>query len=389
MTLNALTAKFSKIYERNDGRLFFAPGRVNLVGEHADHNGGHVLSCAVTPGVHALAAARDDHMVHLHSLNYEDRGVIQADLPSLYRLREYDWAIYPLGVMDILKKSGHRLTGADILFYGDLPHGAGLCSSASVEVLTAVIMNDLFDLNLDQAEMARLCQRAEDDFIGISARSEAQLAIALGRENEALLLTRQTPAYRYVPLRLEGCSLIIGDTNKRRKPADARYKERRAECDAALAVIQTRRAVDRLADLTPEDLEALAPALTNPVHLKRARHAVTENQRAIEAARALGEGDVELLGRLMTRSHLSLRDDYEVSGPELDALVDAALGCPGVLGSRLTGAGFDGCTVSLVRDEFVDSFTDAAGKAYAKAVGHPPAFRRAAPSAGPGRAGGV
>jgi len=382
MILDALTAKFNKVYERNDGELFFSPGRVNLIGEHTDYNGGHVFPCAIAMGTYALAAKRDDRMVHLHSLNYEDRGVIQADLPSLYRQREYDWAIYPLGVMDVMKKDGRPITGADIVFYGDLPNGAGLSSSASIEVLTAVILNDFFKLGLSPADLARLCQRAENDFVGVASGPMDQFAVALGRKDEALLLNCETLEYQYSPLKLPGCSLVIGYTNKHRQLTDSKYNERRAECEAALAILQTRQAIKSLCDLTPEDFAGLAPALTNPIHLKRARHVITENQRTIDAARAVKDGDVEFFGRLMVQSHLSLRDDYEVTGPELDAMVDLALGCPGVLGVRMTGAGFGGCTINLVRDEFVDRFKTAVAEGYEKAIGYPPAFFKAVPSDG-------
>ena len=383
--LEELKAKFSKIYERQDGELFFAPGRVNLIGEHTDYNGGHVFPCAISLGTYALAARRDDHIVHLHSLNYADRGVILADLPSLYRLREYEWAIYPLGVMDALKKKGHDLTGADIIFYGDLPTGAGLSSSASIEVLTAVILNDLFKLNLGPADLALLCQQAENKFVGVASGPMDQFAVALGRKDEALLLNCATLDYQYAPLKPAGCSLIIGNTNKRRELADSKYNERRAECEAALALLQTRRAVNALCELSPDDLTALAPALPNPIHLKRARHVITENQRVLDAAKAVRDGDTELFGWLMTQSHLSLRDDYEVTGPELDAMVELALKCPGVLGSRMTGAGFGGCTITLVKDEFVDQFKTAVAAGYDKAVGYAPAFYPAVPSEGAGR----
>ncbi|MDR2946373.1 MAG: galactokinase [Candidatus Adiutrix sp.] len=383
--MTALSAKFKKIYGRDDGELFFAPGRVNLIGEHTDYNGGHVLPCALQLGTYALAAPRDDRMVHLHSLNYDDRGVIQADLPSLYRLREYDWAIYPLGVMDALKKEGVDLPGADIVFFGDLPPEAGLSSSASIEVLTAVIMNELFRLDYSPADLARVSRQAENNFVGLASGPMDQMSVALGRKDHALLLDCATLDFRCVPLRLAGCSLVIGNTNKRRALTGSKYNERRAECDAALAVLQTRRDVDLLCDLSPEDLRNFAPVLTNPIQLKRARHAITENQRVLDAVRALENGETEVFGRLMSESHASLRDDYEVTGTELDTFVDLALGCPGVLGSRMTGAGFGGCTVSLVKDEFVERFKAEVGEGYTKAIGYAPSFYPAVPSRGAGR----
>ncbi len=374
-TVEQLRNDFHKTFERPATAFFFAPGRVNLIGEYTDISGGHVFPCAVSLGTYAAAAPRSDRKIRLHSLNFQEKGVIEADLAAIERRPEHDWALYPLGVFRELAAHGSPVpAGADILYCGNLPNGTGLSSSASIEVLTATLLNDLFALGLDPVKLALISQAAENKFVGVACGIMDQFASAMGRSGQALLLNCRTLEYQYRPLVPDRASLVITNSHKRRSLNESKYNIRRAECEAALAAVRALKDVESLCDLTPAEFDPLSRAIKDPDQLKRARHVVGENQRTLEAAEALERGDLAAFGRLMKASHLSLRDDFEVSGRELDTLAELAWQCPGVIGSRMTGAGFGGCTVSFVEPGAVDYFRNVVGPAYEKAVGHPPSF---------------
>ena len=382
-----LEKKFEAIFGAGgDIRTYFAPGRVNLIGEHTDYNGGHVFPCALTIGTYAAARKNSDGRLRFYSMNFEQLGVIEANVRDLTYRKEDDWANYPKGVIWAAMQKGYEVPyGMDILFEGTIPNSSGLSSSASIEVLTGYVLKDLFNLSYDMIENAQIGQYAENQFIGVNCGIMDQFAIAMGKENHAIFLDTATLAYEYVPVRLDGCRIVIMNTNKKRGLGDSKYNERRAECEEALAELKTRVDIASLGDLNEEQFAAYEDAIASPIRRKRARHAVLENQRTIRAVGALQAGDIAEFGRLMTASHVSLRDDYEVTGKELDTLVSEALSQPGVLGARMTGAGFGGCAVSLVQEEKVENLISHVGEKYTKEIGYAPTFYVVAIGSGPKR----
>ncbi len=348
---------------------YFAPARVNLIGEHTDYNGGHVFPCALTLGTYATARKREDRTIRLYSMNFEESGIIEVQLDDLRFIENDDWANYPKGVAAIFRQGGYEIdSGFDVVFYGNIPNGSGLSSSASIEMLTSVILKDLFHLQIDQIEMVKLAQKAENEFIGVNCGIMDQFSIGMGKKNHAILLDCDTLAYQYTPINLKNEKLILANTNKRRGLANSKYNERRQQCEAALSSLQEKLNIKTLGDLTREEFEAHKHLIKDDLIRKRAKHAVYENNRTIEAVEKLNAGDVRGFGKLMNESHISLRDDYEVTGKELDVLVEAAWN-EGAIGSRMTGAGFGGCTISIVPDDRVDSFIEAVGKTYKAETG--------------------
>ena len=358
---------------KNDGdiKVYFAPGRVNLIGEHTDYNGGHVFPCALTIGTYAAVRLREDDRIRLYSDNFPDEGIGEIKAGSFKKLENPDWCNYPIGVMWTLKKHGYDVNrGMDIAFYGDIPDGSGLSSSASIEVLTAYMMNDLFGFGIELKDIAVLCQYSENKFNDSNCGIMDQFAIAMGKAGHAIFLDTATLKYEYAPIKLENAKIVISCSNKKRGLGDSKYNERRSECETALAELQKVVKIDSLGELTEEQFEQYKDAIKDPVRVKRAKHAVYENQRTIKAVDALKKNDVALFGQLMNASHVSLRDDYEVTGIELDTLVEEAWKVEGVIGSRMTGAGFGGCTVSIVKDEAVDAFIEKVGTAYKDKIGY-------------------
>ena len=384
-----MLSRFQELFGTGGGApaLFRSPGRVNLIGEHTDYNGGHVFPCAISLGIWALAAPRQGtDRVRLHSMNFEADGTTEALARGLEYREERGWANYPLGVLRVLEEAGHPLpAGLDLLFWGNLPGGAGLSSSASIEVLTARVADDLFGMGLQGVETALLAQRAENDFVGMKCGIMDQFAVTMGRRNCAVFLDCATLDFKLVPLNLDGFRIVIGNTNKPHVLAGSEYNLRRAQCEGALEDLRRVRPVKALGDLTEPGFKYLSGVIRNPVNLRRARHAVTENQRTLHALAALEVSDLALFGRLMNQSHISLRDDYEVSCPELDALVELAWRQPGVVGSRMTGGGFGGCTVSIVEAPCVEAFVRDVGAGYAKATGLCADFYEADAEDGAGR----
>ncbi|MDQ7826196.1 MAG: galactokinase [Candidatus Eremiobacteraeota bacterium] len=367
-----LQENFKKIFGAHDHpRYFFAPGRVNLIGEHTDYNGGNVFPCALDIGTYALALPRKDEVIRCYSENFPATGIIDFTLDSLIKEDRHDWANYPKGVLRVMADKGHRLSnGLDILFYGTIPNGAGLSSSASIEVLMATVVRHYGNFaDLPGEELALLCQKAENQFIGVKCGIMDQFVIAMGKTDHAILLDCNTLSYQYAPLKLGEHLIVIANTNKKRGLAESRYNERRAECDHALSQLQTRVPVKSLCELDVAQLEKVRDVVTSPVEYKRVFHAVSENQRTLAAFKALQINDLTTFGELMNQSHISLRDYYEVTGKELDSLAAAAWNHTGCTGSRMTGAGFGGCTVSLVNKNQVDDFIRCVGADYRHSTG--------------------
>ena len=368
---------FAELFGDSEGaRFYFSPGRVNLIGEHTDYNGGHVFPCALTLGTYGAARKREDNKIHFYSMNLDSFGVVEASLDDLTNKKEYNWANYPLGVVWAFKEKGHAITsGFDMVIWGNIPNGSGLSSSASLEVLTGVILTDLFEIkDLSMTDLALIGQYSENNFNGCNCGIMDQFAVAMGKKDHAIFLDTSDLSYEYAPCVLDGAKIVITNSKVKHSLVDSAYNDRRNECAAALKALQSELDIKALGDLTPEEFEAHRSLIKDEIQLKRAKHAVYENQRTIDAVTALKAGDIENFGKLMNQSHISLRDDYDVSCEEIDILVDLAWQIPGVLGSRITGGGFGGCTVSIVKDESVDTFIETIGKTYLEKVGHEAEF---------------
>lgn len=368
---------FAELFGDSEGaRFYFSPGRVNLIGEHTDYNGGHVFPCALTLGTYGAARKREDNKIHFYSMNLDSFDVVEASLDDLTNKKEYNWANYPLGVVWAFKEKGHTITsGFDMVIWGNIPNGSGLSSSASLEVLTGVILTDLFEIkDLSMTDLALIGQYSENNFNGCNCGIMDQFAVAMGKKDHAIFLDTSDLSYEYAPCVLDGAKIVITNSKVKHSLVDSAYNDRRNECAAALKALQSELDIQALGDLTPEEFEAHKSLIKDEIQLQRAKHAVYENQRTIDAVTALKAGDIERFGKLMNQSHISLRDDYDVSCEEIDILVDLAWKIPGVLGSRITGGGFGGCTVSIVKNESVDTFIETIGKTYLEKVGHEAEF---------------
>lgn len=367
-----LLKKFEEVFGDAKGAgVYFAPGRVNLIGEHTDYNGGHVFPCALTIGTYAVARLRDDDKLCLFSMNFEEDGVGESRLADIETKKDGDWRNYPKGIVWAFGKKGYKVDkGLDILYFGNIPNGSGLSSSASIEVLTGFILKELFGFDVTNQDLALIGQYSENQYNGVNCGIMDQFAIAMGKKDCAIFLDTADLSYEYAPIVLKGAKIVILNTNKKRGLGDSKYNERRSECEAALAALQTKLSIKSLGELTEEEFEANKELIGDPVKIKRAKHAVYENQRTIKAVKALKDNDLELFGKLMIASHDSLRDAYEVTGIELDTLVAEALKQQGVIGARMTGAGFGGCAVSIVKEEAVPAFIENVGKAYKDKIGY-------------------
>ena len=367
-----LLKKFEEVFGDSKGAgVYFAPGRVNLIGEHTDYNGGHVFPCALTIGTYAVARLRDDDKLCLFSMNFEEDGVGESRLADIETKKDGDWRNYPKGIVWAFGKKGYKVDkGLDILYFGNIPNGSGLSSSASIEVLTGFILKELFGFDVTNQDLALIGQFSENQYNGVNCGIMDQFAIAMGKKDCAIFLDTADLSHEYAPIVLKGAKIVILNTNKKRGLGDSKYNERRSECEAALAALQTKLSIKSLGELTEEEFEANKELIGDPVKIKRAKHAVYENQRTIKAVKALKDNDLELFGKLMIASHDSLRDDYEVTGIELDTLVAEALKQQGVIGARMTGAGFGGCAVSIVKEEAVPAFIENVGKAYKEKIGY-------------------
>ena len=364
--------KFKELFgAEGDIRVYFAPGRVNLIGEHTDYNGGHVFPCALTIGTYGVARKREDKTLRFYSMNFEHLGVLESSVEDLKQEKEADWTNYPKGVIWAFGQREMKVEqGMDLLLFGNIPNGSGLSSSASVEVMTGYILKCLFGFDVTLQDIALIGQYAENNFNGVNCGIMDQFAIAMGKADHAIFLDTATLRYEYAPIKLTGAKIVISCTNKKRGLGDSKYNERRSECETALAEIQEVVGINSLGDLSEEQFEQYQSAIKDETRIRRAKHAVYENQRTLKAVEALQKQDVNLFGELMNASHVSLRDDYEVTGVELDTMVEEAWKVEGVIGSRMTGAGFGGCTVSIVKEEAVETFKEQVGKAYKDKIGY-------------------
>ncbi len=369
MNVEQLKETFVSLYGESDNRihLFFSPGRVNLIGEHTDYNGGYVFPCALSFGTYLLVRKNDKRLVRFATANFDHRGELKLDEP--FEKEGKSWINYPVGVLNEFRKKAKEIEGVDLLYSGDIPNGAGLSSSASIEMVTAFAMNEIFGFGFDRMELVKISQSAENNFVGVNCGIMDQFASGMGAADHALFLNCDTLDYERVPLKLEGMKIIIANTNKRRGLADSKYNERRAQCESAVEALRTEKKIRHLSDLSLEEFNRLAHLISDETERRRARHVITENNRTLGAIEALNQGDVLTFGLLMNQSHDSLRDDYEVTGRELDTLVEEARKIEGTIGSRMTGAGFGGCTVSIVKEEQVESFIREVGLAYKERTG--------------------
>ena len=372
-----LFEKFKELFgDTSDARLYFSPGRVNLIGEHTDYNGGHVFPCALTIGTYGVAKKRNDNKIHFYSMNLDNFGVIEVTLDDLSYHAEYNWANYPLGVVWAFAEKGYTLDyGFDMVIWGNIPNGSGLSSSASLEVLTGVVLKDLYNIDaLTMTDLALIGQYSENNFNRCNCGIMDQFAVAMGKADNAIFLDTSTLNFEYAPVKLKDAKIIITNSKVKHSLVDSAYNTRRQECADALAALQTEVSIESLGDLDMETFEKYKSVIGDPIKEQRAKHAVAENQRTIDAVAALKADNIELFGQLMNQSHISLRDDYEVSCEEIDILVDLAWNTPGVIGSRITGGGFGGCTVSIVKNDAIDTFIETIGTAYKEKVGHEAEF---------------
>lgn len=369
----ALNETFEELFGAGgEIRAYFAPGRVNLIGEHTDYNGGHVFPCALTIGTYGLARKREDKRLRFYSMNFPEDGVIESSLEDLKPAEEAGWTNYPKGVMWAFEARGHKLPwGVDFLVYGDIPNGSGLSSSASLEVLTGWMLKDIHGIeSLSGQELAVIGQYAENHFNGMNCGIMDQFASAMGKKDSAIFLDTSTLEFEYAPVVLPDARIIITNSKVKHSLVGSAYNDRRNESEQALKDLQQVVHIETLGDLTEEAFEEHKMAIKDPVCRKRAKHAVYENQRTIKAYNALKANNLEAFGKYMNASHISLRDDYEVSCDEIDILVDLAWQIPGVIGSRMTGGGFGGCTVSIVKNDAVDDFIEKVGEGYQARTGH-------------------
>lgn len=351
-------------------RFFFAPGRVNLIGEHIDYNGGYVLPATLSLGTYVAVKPRTDNKIRLFSVNFPEKGMISFSLDELQYEKEHDWANYPKGVLSVFQEHGYvGQRGFDAVYDGNLPNGAGLSSSASIEVVTAVLWNKINGFQVDEVELVKMCQQSENEFIGVNCGIMDQFSVGLGKKDHAVLLDCDTLKYEYSPLMLGDYVFVIANTNKRRGLTDSKYNERRNECEQALAQLQKNHHIQKLCELDGKTFENDESLITNDVVRKRAKHAVFENERTLKAAAFLRNGDLLNFGKMMNESHRSLRDDYEVTGKELDALVSAAWEEESVIGARMTGAGFGGCTVNLIHQDQLEEVLLRIGNKYKNQTG--------------------
>ena len=375
MDKKVVNDKFKEIFGEQAEATFFSPGRINLIGEHTDYNGGHVFPCAISLGTYGAARKREDNKLRFYSANFEDLGIIETSLDDLKYDKKDNWVNYAKGMIYFLKETGHDVDkGMDIFIEGNIPNGSGLSSSASLEMLIGVIAQELFNLDIDRVDLVKLGMETENKFIGVNSGIMDQFAVGMGKQNQAILLDTNTLEYSYAPVDMGNNVIVIMNTNKRRELADSKYNERRSECETAVGELQAKLDIKTLGELDAQTFDEYAYLIEDENRLKRARHAVWENQRTMQAHAALEEGDLEKFGRLVNASHVSLEHDYEVTGIELDTLAHTAWKQEGVLGARMTGAGFGGCGIAIVDKDKVEAFKENVGKVYTEKIGYAPAF---------------
>ncbi|MDY3888126.1 MAG: galactokinase [Agathobacter sp.] len=371
-----LIEKFNELYgAEGPVSVYFAPGRVNLIGEHTDYNGGHVFPCALTIGTYMAVRKRSDRKLRFYSMNFEGLGVIEDSLDNLTPKDNGEWTNYPKGVIWAFDGRGMKCdAGLDIALYGNIPNGSGLSSSASLEVVTGYMLKDQYGFDVTNVDLAKIGQYSENNFNGCNCGIMDQFASAMGKADHAIFLDTADLSYTYAPIQLDGAKIVVTNSLVKHSLVTSAYNDRRNESHQALVDLQKVVDIKTLGDLTEEQFEAHKDAITDPVARARGKHAVYENQRTIKAVAALEANDLETFGKLMNASHVSLRDDYETSCEECDILAETAWEVPGVIGSRITGGGFGGCTVSLVKDEAVENFKETLTRVYQEKVGKTPEF---------------
>ncbi|MFD1392597.1 galactokinase [Lacticaseibacillus jixianensis] len=386
MDVEELTSQFEQVFGKPATARYFAPGRINLIGEHTDYNGGHVFPCAISLGTYAAVATNDAATLRLYSGNFKEVGIVEVPLSALTTPAEKKWTDYFKGMAQLLQQGKPEFTqGLDVYIYGNLPNGAGLSSSASLELLAGTILKDQYGLPESMLDLIKLGQKVENGYIGVNSGIMDQFAIGMGKANHATLLDTNTLEYESVPLDLQDNVILIMNTNKRRELADSKYNERRSECEEAVRRLQTKLDIKTLGDLNEDQFDQASYLIYDATLIRRARHAVFENQRTIKAAAQLKAGNLAGFGHLVSASGVSLAYDYEVTGVELDTLVKEALKQKGVLGARMTGAGFGGCAIALVNKDQVAAVETAVGKKYEETIGYAPAFYVAEIADGPKR----
>ncbi len=367
--------EFVKLFNSKPSAVYFAPGRVNLIGEHTDYNGGHVFPCALTIGTYAAVKKREDNKLRFYSINLADKGMIETTLDELHYEKSASWTNYPKAVIWALKEKGYNFSkGFDVVYYGNIPNSSGLSSSASIEILTGYFIKEMYGFDYSMTENALIGQYAENNYVKVNCGIMDQFAIAMGKKDTAIFLDTADLSYKYVPVILKGLKIVIMNTNKKRGLGDSKYNERRKECEKALDIIKEKYDISSLGELDEATFDKAKSLITDNTLIKRARHAVFENLRTIKAVEALENDRLEEFGKLMIESHNSLRDDYEVTGIELDTLVSATLECKGVIGARMTGAGFGGCAVAIVEDDAIDNMLAFVEEKYKKTIGYAPEF---------------
>lgn len=375
MDYKILKSEFQKTFNTVATNLFFAPGRINLIGEHTDYNGGYVLPCAITFGTYAICRKRDDRLIQVYSINFETEGIKKFDLDNLSYNSDHGWANYPKGIIAYIKDMGYTVnTGLDILFYGTIPNGAGLSSSASIEILTGFLIKNMFCLKIDMLELVEISKKVENHFIGVNCGIMDQFAIGMGKKDHAILLNCKTLEYKYAPVKLNNCNIIIMNTNKRRGLIDSKYNERNNQCIQALSELQKELDIETLSDLNHSTFIEYSYLIKDDVRRKRVKHIVSENHRTIKTLSFLEKGDLNSVGKLINESHISLRDDYHVTGIELDTLVQQAWKEEGVIGARMVGAGFGGCAIAIVKNDNINTFIKNVGREYNSIIGYEAEF---------------
>ncbi|MDY2591023.1 MAG: galactokinase [Agathobacter sp.] len=379
--------KFQELYgAEGDIRVYFAPGRVNLIGEHTDYNGGHVFPCALTIGTYMAVRKREDRQLRFYSMNFENLGVIEDSLDNLVAKEDGEWTNYPKGVIWAFEGREMKLDcGLDIALYGNIPNGSGLSSSASLEVVTGYMLKDMFGFDVTNQDIALIGQYSENNFNGCNCGIMDQFASAMGKADNAIFLDTADLSYEYAPVKLDGAKIVVTNSMVKHSLVTSAYNDRRNESSQALADLQQVCGISTLGELTEEEFEKYKNSIKDEVNRARAKHAVYENQRTIKAVAALKNNDIETFGKLMNASHVSLRDDYETSCEEVDVLVEEAWKIDGVIGSRITGGGFGGCTVSIVKDDAIDIFKEKLTAAYEQKVGKAPEFYVVSIGDGPSR----
>ncbi|MGA2405564.1 MAG: galactokinase [Bacteroidales bacterium] len=385
MDVKNFTEKFYEKYGNRSDKpvLFFSPGRVNLIGEHTDYNGGFVFPCALNYGTYLLIRMSKGNILKFSTINFNEDS--EAELKGLFVNTSKKWINYPIGVINEFLKKGIKLSGLEFLYYGDVPNGAGLSSSASIEMVTAVALNEFFNAEINTLDLVKMSQKAENEFVGMNCGIMDQFAVGFGKKDHAIFLNCDTLFFENVPIILTDCSLIITNTNKRRGLTDSKYNERRGECDKAVELLQVYKPIRNLSELNTGEIKILEKYIKDPVIRKRAKHVISENGRVVEAVKVLKDNNIIRFGELMNHSHDSLKNDYEVTGLELDTLVYEGRKLSGVIGTRMTGAGFGGCTISIVKKADSANFMNVLSAEYRKKTGLVPDFYQPEIGDGAGR----